>query len=299
MPLREYTRDVLPALLDFVEKGSSWGDSTSELGRRTFQETLAQPGLAPEDNCALLEEDGRVQGFCSVFPEIPIARAVIEVKIAANLAGGLQELELVRWALGRAKELRARVVHVCLPESSAQADTLKSEGFTQVQSYWEMVWRQDSLLLAPVPDGFTVRPFQAGDAALLAEVQNSAFAASWGFCPNTPEQIEYRSSMANTSHQGILFLVRGEMIAGYCWTCLVPVKGNIRGVIGMIGVVPDFRGQGISHSILLAGMHYLRNLNVSEIGLEVDGSNTPGVRLYTSVGFQKVGERHWFELELS
>ena len=162
-----------------------------------------------------------------------------------------------------------------------------------------MVWRQDSLPVTPVPDGFNVRPFQAGDAALLAEVQNSAFAASWGFSPNTPEQIEYRSSMANTSHQGILFLVRGENIAGYCWTCMVPVKGNIRGVIGMIGVVPDFRGQGISHSILLAGMHYLRTLNVSEIGLEVDGSNTPGVRLYTSVGFQKVGERHWFELELS
>ena len=36
-------------------------------------------------------------------PEVPIARAVIEVNIAANLAGTLQELELLRWAVGRAK----------------------------------------------------------------------------------------------------------------------------------------------------------------------------------------------------
>ncbi len=299
MPLLKYNNALLPALLDFVENGSSWGDSGRELGRRTFQETLGQPGLAPEDNCVLLEEDGGIQGFCLVSPEIPIARAVVELNIASELAGTPPGLELVQWAVERAGNVGARVVHACLPESSPHTGALTGAGFTQARSYWEMVWRQDSLPAAPVPDGFAVRPFRRGDAALLAEVQNSAFAASWGFCPNAPEQIEYRSSMAHTSHQGILFLMQGEKAAGYCWTCLVPVQGKIRGVIGMIGIVPDFRGQGISRSILLAGMNYLRTLNVWDIGLEVDGNNTPGIRLYTSVGFEKVSERHWFELELS
>ena len=67
----------------------------------------------------------------------------------------------------------------------------------------------------------------------------------------------------------------------------------------MIGVVPDYRGRGISRTILLASMDYLRSLDVADIGLQVDGSNTPATRLYTSVGFEKVGELHWFELVLS
>ena len=279
--------------------GSSWGDKGRDLGRRTFQETLGQPGLSPEENCMLLEEYGRLQGYCLVFPEIPIGRAVIELKVAADIVGSSGEQELVRRAVNRATDLGIRVIHVCLPDSSQQSETMIAEGFTLVRTYLDMVWRETSLPESTALDGFSIRSFQSGDAPILAEAQNAAFAASWGFCPNTVEQIEYRSSMANTSHQGILFLSQGENTAGYCWTCLVPVESAIRGMIGMIGVVPDFRGQGISHAILLAGMEYLRTLDIMDIGLQVDGTNTPGVRLYTSVGFQKVGELHWFERVLS
>ena len=303
MPVRNFTDDQLPALLDLVEVGNDWGDKGRELGRQTFKAMLAQPGLAPEDNCLLLEETGekagRLQGFCLIFPELPIGRAVLELKVAPGLAGGSQERELVRRAVGRARDLGAGVVHLCQPNPSPSADSLREQGFSVVRNYWDMVWRQDSLPSAALPDGFTVRPFQPGDARLLTEVQNAAFAGSWGFCPNTVEQIEHRSSMANTSHRGIPFLYHGEQIAGYCWTFLSPVGGAIRGIIGMIGVAPDYRGRGISHSILLAGMEFLRSLDVADIGLQVDGDNTPAVRLYTSVGFRKAGELQWFELGLS
>ena len=299
LPVYNYTNDRLPNLLDFVETGSSWGARSRELGRRTFQESLGQPGFSPEENCILLDDGGRLQGYCLVFPEIPIGRAVIELKVATDIVGSSEERELVRRAVDRATDLGVGVVHVCLPESSPQSEMLNAEGFTLVRAYWDMVWREASLPAFTALDRFSIRSFQSGDASILAEAQNEAFAASWGFCPNTVEQIEYRSLMANTSHQGILFLSHGENTAGYCWTCLVPVEGGIRGMIGMIGVVPDFRGQGISHAILLAGMEYLRTLDIVDIGLQVDGTNTPGVRLYTSVGFQKVGELHWFERDLS
>ena len=289
----------MPALLDFVETCSSWGDRGRDLGRRTFQDILGQPGLVPEENCLLLEEDGQIQGYSLVFPEPPISRAVLQLEVAANLAGSPKELELVRWAVARAGKLRAEVIHVCLPGSSPKAKGLQDERFFLVRRYWNMVWRRDALPEAPVPDGFSVRPFQAGDAAVLTEIQNAAFSGSWGFSPNTVEQIEYRSSMANSSHQGILLLSHGDTTAGYCWTCLSPVDGSVRGIIGMIGVSPHYRGRGISSTILLAGMEYLRSLDVADIRLEVDGSNTPAVRLYTSVGFEKAGELHWFERGLS
>jgi ribosomal protein S18 acetylase RimI-like enzyme len=51
----------------------------------------------------------------------------------------------------------------------------------------------------------------------------------------------------------------------------------------------------VSKPVLVAGMKHLQSIHVDEIGLHVDGQNTPAIRLYTSVGFEKVGELHWYE----
>ena len=299
MQVSNFSGDRLPALLDFVEKGSTWGDRGRALGRQTFQQKLGQPGLSPTDNCFLIEDGDQVDGFCLVVPEIPIGRAVLEMEVAPELIGGAHHEELVRRAVGRAGEIGARVFHSCLPNPSPQAGLLQAEGFTLVRTYWDLVWSEEALPNSALPNGFTVHSFQPGDAAELTETQNAAFGGSWGFCPNTVEQIEYRSTMVNVPQQGILFLHNGERTAGYCWTCLAPVDGAIRGVIGMIGVVPEYRGRGISRHILLAGMEFLRSLNVASIGLEVDQTNAPAIRLYNAVGFKKAGERYWFERGVS
>ena len=295
MPFRNYTAGWLPALLDFAETSGDWGDQHFELGRRIFQDKLGYPGLSPQDNCLLLEEDGRIQGYVLVFPEPLIGRAVLELESV----GQPGELELVRWGIRRAKALGAEVVHLCLPEGSPKAETLKSEGFTLVRRYWTMVCRRGDLPEAEIPEGFSVRQFQCGDVESLTEVQNAAFEGSWGFSPNTLEQIRNRAGMADTSPEGILLLEHGDKTAGYCWTSLTPADGDIRGVIGMIGLAPDYRGRGISNAILLAGMEYLRGLGTADIRLQVDENNTPAVRLYTWAGFEKAEELHWFELELS
>ena len=295
MPFRNYTADWLPALLDFVETSSHWGDQHRELGRRIFQDKLGQPGLSPQENCLLLEESGKIQGYVLVFPEPPISRAVLELESPS----GPGEPELLRWGTRRAKALGAKVVHLYLPEGSPKAEALKSEGFTLVRRYFTMVSRRRDLPEAEIPEGFSVRPFQRGDAAALTEVQNAAFEGSWGFSPNTLEQIQYRTGTADTAPNGILLLEHGDKTAGYCWTNLTPADGDIQGVIGMIGLSPHYRGKGISGVILIAGMKYLHSQDAADIRLEVDGNNTPAIRLYTWAGFEKARELHWFELDLS
>ena len=299
MPIVNFTGSRMTDLLGFIESQHSWNPQSRELGLSTFQESLGVPGLSPHDNCFLLEEDGRIHGFSLIFPELPIGRSVIEMGIDRDLEGGPQELGLIRRSVDRARELGAKVAHICVASDSSRAKMLEAEGFSHVRVYWDMVWSQDRLQDQDVPSGFSVRSYQPGDTASLTAAQNSACEGSWGFCPNTVDQIEYRSQMPNTSNQGIIILNNGDKTAGYCWTCLSPMQENVRGVIGMIGVVPDYRGQGISRTILLASMEHLKSLDVADIGLQVDGSNTPATRLYTSVGFEKVGEFHWFELELS
>jgi mycothiol synthase len=230
-----------------------------------------------------------------MFPEPPIGRAVLALDVAPHLEGGSLEEELVHRAIGRAGELHTRVAHICLAPDSLHRGLLERLGFRLERVYWDMLWTGARLPEAAAPAGFTLRSFRKGDAPALAAVQNAAFSGSWGFCPNTVEQIDYRSGMANTSHQGILFLCDQDQVAGYCWTCIAPSDGKTRGIIGMIGIGPQYRGRGLSQPVLVAGMEYLQSIQVDQIGLHVDGQNTPAIRLYTSVGFEKVGELHWYE----
>lgn len=298
MPVRNFTWNDLPAVLDFVEGVRSGGTYGRELRRRVFGEVLAQPGQAPQENCFLLEADGQLQGFCRISPELAIGRTVLELEVAPSLTGSQLERQLVRRAVARSRELRVRVVHLCLPKGSPKGRLLEGEGFSPARIYWDMVWQQELVPQPLLPPGFSIRHFQPEDAQVLTDAQNAAFAGSWGFCPNTMEQIQYRSSMSNTRPQGILFLRQGERIAGYCWTTVAQPNGQTKGIIDMIGVVPDYRGRSVSRPILLAAMQYLRSVGVADIGLHVDGSNTPAIRLYVSVGFEKAGELQWFQFRL-
>jgi ribosomal protein S18 acetylase RimI-like enzyme len=356
LPVRNFTWEDLPALLDLVEtvrfSGRSEAYFTSsygrELWRRVFQETLAQPGLAPEDNCFVFETQGQIQGLCRLCPELAIGRTLLEldvilptstsqateIRLQATVPGSQPaarsprehegdlsnrvERELVRRAVARSRELGARMVHTCIPKGSPRGRLLPEEGFSPARVYWDMNWQcllpltgegrdaptsaeitpglfRDGRGRPSLPEGFHIRHFRPDHTESLTDAQNSAFGGSWGFCPNTVEQIQYRSAMSNTRHEGILLLCHGERIAGYCWTSLAPGIGQTKGIIDMIGVVPDYRGHSLSQPILLAAMEYLRSVGAAQIGLQVDSSNTPAIRLYNSVGFEKVRELQWFQ----
>ena len=45
-------------------------------------------------------------------------------------------------------------------------------------------------------------------------------------------------------------------------------------------------------------MQNLKSTGVADIGLHFDGINSPAIRLYTSVGFEMVGELYWFEFQV-
>ena len=295
MPVVNYTNNHETTLADFVASLHNQTSESHDLCRSTFQGVLGQPGLDPRENCLVLERSGRVEGLALVFREFPISRSVIELMTLPELAGGPEEAELVRRAVGVAEAQGLGVAHVCVLPESGMGEGLEQLGFSRVRTYLEMIWNQDEPPALDLPPGYSVRSFQMGDIPLLTQVQNDAFTGNWGFSPNTEEQIEYRTRMPNTSKSGILFLFDGDSPAGYCWTILVPAEHGARGVIGMVGVVPQYRGKGVSRHILHAGIKHLRSLGLAEVGLEVDRDNDPAVRLYTSTGFKETGERHWFE----
>ena len=299
MIIRNYTWADLSALAALTRRIREAGGSDSAMSTSSLKEELGQPGLAPEENCTLFEHKEALVAYSVLHPELRIGRAVLELVIHPTHAEGAIEAEAVRAGLARATSLEARVLHMCVHPSEFWEELLKGKGFALVRRYLLMRWNGEEVSPVNLREGFAIETFRTGDEERLTQVQNASFGGNWGFCPNTVEEVRYRAGMSMSSPEGILFLAHGDETAGYCWTCITGAPENPIGVIGMIGIAPAYRGQGLSRPILLAGMGYLHSRGVSSIRLDVDGENQPAIGLYTSVGFNRTMELHWFEARLS
>ena len=299
--IRSYTEDDLPALLDFVvPRPAGVSDADSAVHRSVFADILRLPGRDQERDCLLLFDDsdsGRpaLSGFCLVFPEPLAGRCVLNIHVVPGERSQDGYRAMIRAGLDRTREVGVAAAHIALWPPYDRAVDLESEGFEMARVYWDMTWEENRIDDVELPDGYWVRHFGAEDVAELTSVHNASFAGSWGFSPYSDEQTAHRVRMANTSHQGIRLLFHGEQLAGYNWTLLMSDGRRRQGVIGSIGLAPEFRGRGISKSILADGMQYLQSAGADYVRLEVDGSNIPAIRLYQSIGFQKTGELHWYE----
>ena len=259
-------------------------------------ERLAQPGRQPEDNCFLEEGDESLTGYALVLPELVIGRVVVEGGVLPSHRRQGVGSRLLEAALKRAQALEAGVVHIAAPGDNPKSHRfLEHRGFSLVRRYWGMLWQNGEVPELETPPGFSLRSFASGDEGLLTRVQNSAFGDSWGFCPNTVEEISYRVRMSRCNPEGILFLIRDGGVAAYCWTLIEGDGEHRAGVVGMAGVSPPYRGLGLSRVALLAGMRYLRSQGVEAIDLTVDSENLLATRTYLALGFRRVSETLWYE----
>ena len=295
MVIRNFRWNDIPALVELENRLRQAQGDTSSATEEFLREYLGQPNLRVEENCFLYEVNGRPIGYALVCPEPSTSRSVLELKIHPEYAGQNVERALIQAALRRAVELNAKVLHFQTPQNSFLENLLTTEGFAHVRLYWTMRWDTKNLPSVITPDGFFLRSYdRQEDAENLMRIQNSAFDGTWGFSPNTVEEIRYRANMSITSPQGIIFLCNEETIAGYCWTFVLERHGGTVGVISMIGIDPAYRQQRLGRPLLQAGLKYLSSRGVSYVELEVDSQNGPAVGLYRGMGFEKVMECQWF-----
>lgn len=67
-----------------------------------------------------------------------------------------------------------------------------------------------------------------------------------------------------------------------------PANDDEIGVVHLLGVHPDYRGQGLSKQILQAVINQARQMKLRVLHLDSLGGNLPAYHLYTSNGFQPV-----------
>ncbi|MYD51535.1 MAG: GNAT family N-acetyltransferase [Dehalococcoidia bacterium] len=300
MYVRPFSWDDLPRWTVLYNTAFGLATTEGEFDEPEMRLHLSIPGLAPERDCFIARESGADAGLAVLWPELPIRRAVLQMGVSGGRSPQAVEQALLDAAIERASRLPVDLLHTQIPsEDDAGRRLLCDAGFLPVRQYATLRWSGDALPKEDLPHDFALRSFRIGhDTKALTDIQNAAFTDSWGFSPNTVEQIEARVASKSTTPEGILFVTHGDDVAAYNWTVRPAGPGGKLGRIAMTGVHPNYRGMGLSRPTVLAGMRWLASQGVEVIELEMDSSNLSAAKVYQSLGFEKVSDTVWYELRL-
>ncbi len=298
-------RNYLPSDFDEYVNLHIEAERTDRSGRCTSRqalwENLRRPLYHPEEDLFIAETSGKIVGFLNITPEFIIRRVLLDCLVhPAHRRRGLAK-RLLDQATQRARELPVEIIHVSVAEENSTArEVLSRTGFNVVRKFLEMAL---PLRASKLPDmswnEFTLRHLQRGEEAKLANIQNRSFSDTWGFNPNTPEEIAYSLSLSDAVAGDVVLVYDGERPAGYCWTKIngetSTETGGVKGRILMLGVDPDYRGRGIGRLALQAGLSYLQDKQVKAVEITVDSENHAAHSLYKSSGFQVMARSLYYE----
>ena len=211
--------------------------------------------------------------------------------------------KLLGCAIHRARALRAKVAHVNISEGNIIAQRVLARlGFQFIRRFYELRVKLVEIPLRETATGFPIRHLQPGEEDKLTQIQNRSFAGSWGYNPNTVEEISYEINSSTRSPADVVLAYDRDKVIGYCWTELTyegeAATGEIKGRIFMMGVDPDYRGRGIGKRVLLAGLAYLKSKGLRVTELTVDSENDVAYALYRSIGFEICDNSLWYQKAL-
>ncbi|WP_446811447.1 peptidase C39 family protein [Methylomonas sp. 2BW1-5-20] len=134
--------------------------------------------------------------------------------------------------------------------------------------------------LQAVANTLAVRPAQSADLEGLVALENASFAT---------DKLSRRSfrHWLSSEHRALLVAEWEGLVAGYILIIYHP--GTRLARIYSLAVAPQLRGKGIAKTLMLAGEQAARDDGRLYLRLEVSVDNTPAIRLYEALGFQKFG----------
>jgi len=267
-------------------------------------ESLSQSDPSSKDNLFIAERSGEIAGYADVKPELNIGRAVLRWLVHPRHRRGELTERLVNRAVDRTRELGITTLHANIFQDSVTAKRfLTRMGFTFVRRFLELRLDLAEIVLPEINKiASRCRSLQPGEEGRLTQLQNRSFAGTWGFNPNTIEEITYRVNLPNSSPDDIFLVFDSDKPVGYCWTRIevwkkkAPDEGT--GRIYMLGVDPDYRERGLGRQLLFVGLSYLRSKSLRVAVLTVDSENKAARVLYRSVGFELWKSSLWYEKRL-
>ncbi|MEX2430853.1 MAG: GNAT family N-acetyltransferase [Dehalococcoidia bacterium] len=289
--VRTFRWEDIPALLALL------GHQASSSHEERLRRWLRQPNMRPERDCLLAEAAGDAAGL-RAYGYVVTEQAIDRGVLLLEGARGEAEAALVQAAERHAAGLGLKVLHVDVPEADeSRQRLLGSRGFVYVRTHLHMRLTHATPLPVEPPGGMRLRMAERADALALTALQNAAFTGSWGYAPNTADEIEYRIfDLPMPDPDPVLLLEEEGGVMAYCWDHR---EGEGPGIVGMVAVHPRQQGRGLGRIVTAAGINHWLERGVSPIEITVDSDNTPAVRLYESLGFALDWRSLWYELRLA
>jgi mycothiol synthase len=240
-------------------------------------------------------EDGRVVGYCTphhddltvhpAFRRRGHARRLVPAAIELARERGHDELQLY--------------VPSHLPASQAFAAAL---GFRYRSSLWQFRLRDGHMVSEPhFPPEVVTRPFDPtldGDidawvAFMLAAFDGHPTPMTW-----TPAVIAHVNASSDFDPTAILLVAPADdptRPVGFARIETAPDEaGAVVGDVGLIGVLPAWRGRGLGRELLRWSVTDLRRRGAKTIELSVEAANERATTLYRAHGFEPAIEwPHW------
>lgn len=280
-----------------VETMEPMGRCTSP---RILGESLKQPNFSPERDMFVAEINRNIVGFMSVTSEPYAGRVILDCLLHPEHRQQGLATKLLDYAMRRARELKAKVAHVNVMEDNKLAgDVLSRLDFKVVRLFLELRLRLDDFYHPTIiSDTDSYHQLRHGEEDKLTRLQNRCFTGTWGYNPNTPEEIVQRLKLSQSSPDDVVLIYDSNKPVGYCWSIACQdEEDTVEKIwrIYMLGVDPDYRGKGIGRKVLLAGLSYLKNKGIQIAELTVDSENKAACSLYYSAGFNIWTRSLWYE----
>lgn len=304
--IKNYNPNDFEEFVEFCKEINSFGQEENDLTSSILEKKLRRPHYSPSQDLFLAKLNKKIVGFLNMTPELRIGRIIL----SGFIHPGHRRLGLAKEMLGcvlkRASDVKAKVVHVCLSESNIAAKALMRKfDFTPVRCFLKLeinlseVIKETTSLLS-----VEIGQFKPGEETQLTSIQNKCFTGTWGFCPNTVEEIRYYLDLTESRLKDVIAarLRKDKSIIGYCWTIMLGKNHKVfsrkKGRIHMFGIDPDYQGKGLGKILLLSGLYYLREKGAGVVELIVDKENAVAYSLYRSLGFKTTSSSFWYEKRL-
>ena len=308
--------DDLAALLARHEEAArGWSSS----GRESVATDVVGAGAATRRHLVVRDGDGAVRGWGTVHDRAAgrvVVSAVVDPGLEEHAATDLAQL-LFDWAeresVAVARERGLAVTQLdsgCFADDPRQQEWLRSHGFVQVRSWWQMTRPVDPAegsegAFAPPGPGVVIRRVRGAEAAddampdaddlrTVHDVLEASFTDHFNSHEERFEEFvgRLRADPGHRwDHWWIAELTRDD-------GSVEPVGALVSSVLGAgssgreasyveyLGVLAAARGRGVASSLLHTVVADAARRGRDRVGLEVDADNPTGAaRLYLAAGF--------------
>ncbi|MBI4790185.1 MAG: GNAT family N-acetyltransferase [Chloroflexi bacterium] len=302
--IRNYRSTDLEAIVTLLNAADTFDKTEEGASIAETRDFFSTPGLTPEENVFVAEEDGRIVGYAILRAAKSDTETTFRTWYQVHpirRGRGLEERLLNRLharAEERLGECATETVNfdsmVVLPDAARRA-LFERFALREVRRLWRMVRPLPHDLTEPeFPEGIITRRYRIGeDDAAMHRADTEIFRDHWG---HTDEPLEmWQHYVAQPMFRPDLTVIAENLatreIAGYCTIAVNNEEnkrlGVKRGWIDILGVRRAYRRQGLGTALLVAGLHALRGAGLIQAALGCDSENVTGAtRIYERVGFR-------------